>query len=211
MKGKQTTDPEEKALGEPATSPAPPPQPATMLKRALHTGRGTGDLSVTTKARAKGGRGRQPLHPHFTCILRVHMGRVVAKFDEDRDGDPKLEPLYHVGWGLSRHRVDHVASQDHALASSSSHKLRFLSQAVGTYGDSQISTWEGDRALAPTASCAPHPCLSSPLVSCSIPHSHSFYVGNPTNAEWGESQNIPLLPQKVAGITVTPASLATPP
>jgi hypothetical protein len=60
------------------------------------------------------------------------MGGIVAKLDEDRDGDPKLEPLYDIGWRLSRHWVDHVASQNNSLTSSCSHKLGLLSQAVGT-------------------------------------------------------------------------------
>lgn len=77
-------------------------------------------------------RGDGPHHSHLTCILRVHVWGIVAKLDEDRDGDPKLEPLYNIGRGLSRHWMDDVASQDNTLTGSSSHKLGFLSQAVGT-------------------------------------------------------------------------------
>jgi hypothetical protein len=78
-------------------------------------------------------QGDSSCRPQLTCILRVHMWGIVAKLDEDRDGDPKLEPLYNIGWGLSCHWVDYVASQNHTFAGSSSHKLGFLSQAVGTY------------------------------------------------------------------------------
>lgn len=60
------------------------------------------------------------------------MGWVVAKLDEDRDGHPELEPLHDIGWGLSSHRVDHVASQNYALTSSRRHELGLLSQAVGS-------------------------------------------------------------------------------
>lgn len=60
------------------------------------------------------------------------MGRVKPKLDEDGDGDAELEPLHHIGRRLSRQRVDDVASQDHALASASGHKLGFLPRAEGT-------------------------------------------------------------------------------
>lgn len=70
--------------------------------------------------------------PDRTCILRVHVGWVVAKLDEDRDGHPELEPLHNIGRGLPGHGVDHVASQNHGLASSRRHKLGLLSQAVGS-------------------------------------------------------------------------------
>lgn len=61
--------------------------------------------------------------PTLTSIFRVDMGRVKPKLDEDGDGDAELEPLHDIGRGLPRERVDHVASQDHALASASGHKL----------------------------------------------------------------------------------------
>lgn len=75
---------------------------------------------------------RRHSSPELTCILRVHVGWVVAKLDEDRDGHPELEPLHDIGRGLSSHWVDHVASQNHALTSSRRHKLGLLSQAVGS-------------------------------------------------------------------------------
>lgn len=72
------------------------------------------------------GRG-SPCSLDLTCILRVHMRWIVAKLDEDRDGHPKLEPLHDIGRGLSRHRMNHVASQDHTLTGSCGHKLGLLS------------------------------------------------------------------------------------
>lgn len=70
--------------------------------------------------------------PGLTGILRVDMGRVKPKLDEDGDGDAKLEPLHDIGRGLPRQRVDHVASQDHALASASGHEFGLLPRAEGT-------------------------------------------------------------------------------
>lgn len=78
----------------------------------------------------------RPLHtlapPGLTGILRVDMGRVKPKLDEDGDGDAELEPLDDIGRGLPRERVDHVTSQDHALASTSGHELGLLPRAEGT-------------------------------------------------------------------------------
>lgn len=62
----------------------------------------------------------------LTGIFWIHMGRVEPKLDEDGDRHSKLEPLHHVWRGLARQRMDHVASQDHALPSASRHKLGFL-------------------------------------------------------------------------------------
>lgn len=116
--------------------------------------------TVTTTARA--GRpwlSQERAHssPALTCILRIHVGWVVAKLDEDRDGHPKLEPLHDIGRGLARHGVNHVASQDDALAGSRGHKLRFLSQAVGSCGWHRECTREvggGPAPAAPTMSQA---------------------------------------------------------
>lgn len=73
-----------------------------------------------------------PASPGLTCIPRVDMGRVEPELDEDGDGDAELEPLHHIGRRLPRERVDNVASQDHALASASGHKLGLLPRAEGT-------------------------------------------------------------------------------
>lgn len=69
---------------------------------------------------------QEPMAQRLTCILWVHMGRVKPKLDEDGNGDSEFEPLHHIGRGLPGQRMDHVASQDHALASTSGHKLGFL-------------------------------------------------------------------------------------
>lgn len=89
-------------------------------------------MTITTESKNQERKQAAPCSPELTCILRVHMRGIVAKLDEDRDGHPKLEPLHDIGWGLSRHWVNHIASQDHALTGSRSNKLRLLSKAVGS-------------------------------------------------------------------------------
>lgn len=60
------------------------------------------------------------------------MGRIVAELDEDGNRHPELEPLDNIGRWLACHRVDDVASQNHSLTSTGSHKLWLLTQIVGT-------------------------------------------------------------------------------
>lgn len=67
----------------------------------------------------------------FTGILWVHMRRVEAKVDEERDRHSILEPLYHIG--LSIQWVRHIASQDYALSCVRRHKLGLLLHSVGTW------------------------------------------------------------------------------
>lgn len=94
------------------------------------------ERSSASQAAPQPGPGASPSYPPtppgLTGILRVDMGRVKPKLDEDGYGDAELEPLHDIGRGLPRERVDHVASQDHALASASGHELGLLPRAEGT-------------------------------------------------------------------------------
>ena len=83
-------------------------------------------------------RGGRP--DSLTCVLRVHMGRVVAEVDEEGDRHSELEPLHHVG--LTVEGVGHVASQDDDVARARRHKLGLvLHSAGGTWGEGIGVSW----------------------------------------------------------------------
>lgn len=67
---------------------------------------------------------------YLTSIFRVHMRRVEAKVDEERDGHSILEPLHHIG--LAVQGMGNVASQDDVFSCTCCHKLGLLSHSVGT-------------------------------------------------------------------------------
>lgn len=71
---------------------------------------------------------------YLTSIFRVHMRRVEAKVDEERDGHAILEPLHHIG--LAVQGMGNVASQDDVFSCTCCHKLGLLSHSVGTCGNS---------------------------------------------------------------------------
>lgn len=68
----------------------------------------------------------------LTSVLWVHMGRVEAEVDEERNRHSELEPLHHVGGLLAIQGRGHVAPQDHALSGARRHKPRLLSHSVDT-------------------------------------------------------------------------------
>lgn len=69
---------------------------------------------------------------HLTSVLWIHMRRVEAEVDEERNRHSKLEPLHHIGGLLSIQGRGHVTPQDHALSSACRYKPGLLSHSVGT-------------------------------------------------------------------------------